>query len=88
MIKKTRRVMRSDTEAKWTRMFYAFRNNPNNTRTFAQMEAFYFRENGYRPVIDGTLPFMPRYAHDWKLPVSDVSMDRLTGRNKEEVTTR
>jgi len=88
MIKKTRRVMRSDTEAKWTRMFYAFRNNPNNTRTFAQMEAFYFRENNYRPVIDGTLPFMPRYAHDWKLPVSDVPMHRLTGRNKEEVTTR
>ena len=84
MVKRTRRIQKSDTEQLWSRMFYGFRNNPKNTRTFSQLEAFFMREHGYRPKRN--LPFMPRHDIDWKMKVADVPMNRLIGATKEKLT--
>jgi superfamily II DNA or RNA helicase len=84
MIKRVRRLHKSDTEELWRKMFYGFRRNPKNTRTFSQMMAFFVKENGYRPRLD--LPFMPRRELDWRMRVSDVPMSRLIGETKEKLT--
>lgn len=83
LVKKTVRTKRNDTEKLWASMFYGYRNKRVN-QSFAQMEAFFLRTHGYRPVRD--LPFMPRYAIDWKQKVHEVPMDRLIGRGKEKVS--
>lgn len=83
IVPRTRRMNRHDTEHKWSQMFYGFRNKKVE-RSFAQMEAFFLHEYGYRPKRN--LPFMPRHTIDWKRKVYEVPMERLIGRSKERIT--
>jgi superfamily II DNA or RNA helicase len=83
IVVKVRRVKRADTEKLWTQMYYGYANKKID-QSFHQLEAFFYREHGYRPTRD--LPFMPRHTTDWYQKVHTVPMERLTGRNKEKVS--
>lgn len=66
---------KSDTEDKWSRIFWGYRKKQVNA-TFAQMEAYFTHENGYHPARD--LPFMPKEKHTWCRVVHKVPFDDLT----------
>lgn len=85
LIRKPRRQTRPNTERLWTNMFYGYRKKKVN-QSFLQMEAFFFREHGYKP--ERNLPFMPRRTIDWYAKVHEVPMEALTGRHKEKFTEK
>lgn len=77
IVPRTIRMKRNGTEQRWAQMFWGFRNKKVD-RTFAQMEAFYYQEYGYRP--ERGLPYMPKHELDWKMKVHEVPMADLHGR--------
>ena len=79
IIKKPTRQKKADTERLWTQLYYGYKNK-KVPQSFLQMEAFFYREHGYKPTRD--LPFMPRQTILWYEQVHSVPMDQLTGRNK------
>lgn len=71
---KSRRVRQHlDTQEIWTRMYWGFRKNTD--QTFNQLEGFFFREHGYYPPRD--LNHMPAVEADWYRKVKDVPNDRI-----------
>ncbi|MEO1616493.1 MAG: DEAD/DEAH box helicase family protein [Planctomycetota bacterium] len=82
LVKRTRRVTKHNTAQLWTQMYYGFKNKKVE-RSFAQMEAFFKKEYGYRP--ERNLPFMPRRVIDWKRKVFEVPMKDLIGSTKEKI---
>jgi len=69
-----KRRLRSDTDAKWSSMYYGFARKRVN-RTFAQMEAFFAYQHRYWP--ERNRPFMPKRKEDWCCRVCDVPMSDL-----------
>jgi superfamily II DNA or RNA helicase len=64
---------RENTQELWTRMYWGFRKNTD--QTFNQMEAFFFREHGYCPPRD--LLHMPIVESDWARKVKSVPNERI-----------
>jgi hypothetical protein len=70
------RTRMTPTVAKdWERMFWSYWRN-GKKRTFAQMEAWFTKQNGFHP--PRTVPFMPKDKEVWNMFVHTVSLDRLT----------
>lgn len=70
--------LKENTSDLWERMFWGWRKSKKPTmrrRTFAQMEAWFFRLHHYYP--PHTLPLMPVAEHDWHRHVNDLPMDRI-----------
>lgn len=85
LVRKPRRQTRHNTQRLWTNMYYGYKNKKVD-QSFLQMEAFFYREHGYKP--ERNLPFMPRQTIHWYAKVHEVPMSDLTGRHKEQVTDR
>lgn len=76
LVKKVRTQRRSDTEKKWTDLFWAWRRSKNTKdKTMAQLEGFFCWKNGYHPPRD--LPYFPKNPRDWHQRVSTVDFDLL-----------
>lgn len=82
LVRPKRRKEMPDTADLWARMFYGFRNKKLE-KSFAQLEAFFFRTHNYWP--SRNLKFMPRHAIDWKAKVYEVPMSSLIGSAKEKL---
>jgi DNA repair protein RadD len=76
LIHKIRTSRRSDTEKKWTDLFWAWRRSKKTQdKSLAQLEGFFTHVEGYHPPRD--LPFMPKSNRDWHQHVSKVDFDLL-----------
>jgi hypothetical protein len=76
LTKKVRTQRRSDTEKRWTDLFWAWRRSKKTQdKSLAQLEGFFTHVEGYHPPRD--LPFMPKSNRDWHQHVSKVDFDLL-----------
>lgn len=74
LVKRPRRVQKSDTERLWAKMFWGFRKK-GVEKSFAQMEGYFCQVHGYLPPRN--LPFMPKNRMDWKLKPKEIAMPDL-----------
>lgn len=72
-----------DTEEKWSKMFWGYRNKKLE-KSFKQMEAFFAHEYGYFPPRD--IPYMPIEHEHWCRPVYKVELSSLTGKSTDKVS--
>jgi superfamily II DNA or RNA helicase len=69
--------MKHDTEEKWSKLYWAFKNKKLK-KSFNQLAGFFQREYHYAPPRD--LPFMPKNADDWYRHVHAVPLKDLVGK--------
>lgn len=74
MIRPKHVKMTSDTQEKWTRLYFAYRRKGLD-KSFKQMLGFFVHEHGYHPPLN--LDYMPKNDFDWYAKVKNIGPELL-----------
>ena len=70
--------LRSDTEKKWTDLYFSWKRSKKcKGKSFNQLAGWFAHKNHYHPPRN--LPWMPIVDSDWARPIGDVAANQLQG---------